>query len=231
MYKNNQPEKKNKSFYFACVVCGIAVIAAGFVVVNGLSARNNTSNEAALPTHAPKINGKQFVDNEPEKTMPPAPTQKPTEPVAEEVVANTAPKEELEKSKLVMPLKGIVTVNHSAETMVYSPTFGDWRVHKGVDIEAEPGTPVKAVAGGIVEKVYADEMMGNVIEINHGNFVSMYAGLATLETVETGAEVKQGDVISEVGNSAASESKQPPHLHFEIFYGGNSVDPIEYLKE
>ncbi len=231
MDKNNMSEKKNKSFYFACVICGIAVIAAGFVVTNGLSARNNTQYEAALPTPAPKINGKQFVDNE-EKPLPKqTPIQKPIEPDTEEVAANPLPKQELEKAKLIMPVNGIITVNHSLETMVYSPTFGDWRVHKGIDIDAATGSQVKAVADGIVERVYTDEMMGNVIEITHGDFVSVYAGLATLENVTQGTEVAQGDAISAIGNTALAESVQNPHLHFELLYGGNSVDPIDYLKD
>ena len=43
MDKNKDAEKKNKSFYVACVICGIAVIAAGFVVANSLSVRNNAN--------------------------------------------------------------------------------------------------------------------------------------------------------------------------------------------
>ena len=226
MDKNNQHGKKNKSFYFACVVCAVAVIAAGFVVANNFAVRENTNYEASLPTPAPQIAVAEKRE-EPKQT----PVPKPVEPVVQEVAADPIPKQELEKTKLIMPVAGVVTVNHSLETMVYSPTFGDWRVHKGIDIDAKPGTQIKAVADGIVEMVYTDEMMGNVIEINHGDFVSLYAGVATLETVESGAEVKQGDVISEVGNTALGESAQPSHLHFEIFYGGNSVDPIEYLKE
>lgn len=225
MDKNNVPEKKNKSFYFACVICGIAVIAAGFVVTNSLSVRNNTNYEATLPTPTPKVNGKQFVENVPKSTLAPAPQ------AVQEVTADPTPDQELESTKLIMPVNGIITVNHSLETMVYSPTFGDWRVHKGIDIDAETGTQIKAVADGKIARAYADEMMGNVIEINHGDFVSVYAGLSTLEMVKQGAEVKQGDVISETGNTALNESRQNPHLHFEILYGGNLVDPIDYLKE
>ena len=218
-------KKKNKSFYFACVICGIAVIATGFVVANSLSVKNNTNYEAALPTPTPKINGKQFVEAVPKATAVPAPQE------IEEVAADPNPNQELANTKLIMPVNGIITVNHSLETMVYSPTFGDWRVHKGIDIDAETGTKVKAVADGIVEHVYTDEMMGNVIEINHGDFVSIYAGVSTLEMVESGKEIKQGDEISGVGSSALNESGQPPHLHFELLYGGNSVDPIDWLKE
>ena len=74
-------------------------------------------------------------------------------------------------------------------------------------------------------------MSGNVIEINHGDFVSVYGGVSTLEMVQQGKEVKQGDIISGIGNTSLNEVRQNPHLHFEILYGGNSVDPIEYLKE
>jgi len=225
MDKNNMPEKKNKSFYFACVICGIAVIAAGFVVMNGLSVRNNTNYEASLPTPTPKINGKQFVETVPKATPIPAPQE------VQEVAVDPTPNQELANTKLIMPVNGIITVNHSLETMVYSPTFGDWRTHKGIDIDAEPGTQVKAVADGVVARMYTDEMMGNVIEINHGDFVSVYAGVSTLEMLQQDAEVGQGDIISETGNTALNESGQNPHLHFEILYGGNPVDPIEYLKD
>ena len=225
MDKNKDAEKKNKSFYVACVICGIAVIAAGFVVANSLSVRNNANYEAAVPTPTPKISGKQFAEVKPT----PAPTQEPQ--TVHEVTADPTPNQELANTKLKMPVNGIITVNHSLETMVYSPTFGDWRIHKGIDIDAEHGSDIKAVADGTIAQVYTDEMMGNVIEINHGDFVSVYAGVSTLEMVLQGAEVKQGDVISKVGDTAISESAQSAHLHFEILYGGNCVDPIEYMKD
>lgn len=48
--------------------------------------------------------------------------------------------------------------------------------------------------------------------------------------VQVGSEVKAGDVISGVGDSGAFESKQQPHLHFELYQDEKPIDPVEILK-
>ena len=53
------------------------------------------------------------------------------------------------------------------DCLSYNETTRDWRVHNGVDIAAEEGTPVMAAADGQVYTVYEDETMGTTVVIRH----------------------------------------------------------------
>lgn len=129
-----------------------------------------------------------------------------------------------------MPVEGNVVKAFSPDTPVYSKTLEQYVTHMGVDIEAAADTPVKAVDGGTVTKVYEDDALGITIEITHGDgYVSRYSNLSTTKMVEENDVVKRGDVISGVGNSALFETLDPVHLHFELWKDGTPVDPAEYL--
>lgn len=106
------------------------------------------------------------------------------------------------------------------------PIYGKWMFHSGADIDAETGTPVKAVAEGIV--IYADWLgsYGIVVFIKHGgNITTVYAHLKYF-IVEVNQYVKQGDIIGYVDNTGLSTG---PHLHFEIRIDGKAVDPAKWL--
>lgn len=106
------------------------------------------------------------------------------------------------------------------------PIYGKWMFHSGADIDAETGTPVKAVAEGII--IYADWLgsYGIVVFIKHGsNITTVYAHLKYF-VVEVNQYVKQGDIIGYVDNTGLSTG---PHLHFEIRIDGKAVDPAKWL--
>lgn len=106
------------------------------------------------------------------------------------------------------------------------PIYGKWMFHSGADIDAETGTPVKAVAEGII--IYADWLgsYGIVVFIKHGsNITTVYAHLKYF-IVEVNQYVKQGDIIGYVDNTGLSTG---PHLHFEIRIDGKAVDPAKWL--
>ena len=98
--------------------------------------------------------------------------------------------------------------------------------HDGIDIAAPVGTPVRAARGGRV--LYSDELRGygNLLIVDHGEgYATVYAhNRANLTT--TGAVVKQGDVIAEVGESGDSSE---PNLHFEVRQDNVARNPIFYL--
>ena len=110
--------------------------------------------------------------------------------------------------------------------------MGDWRTHDGLDLDATLGTRVIATANGAVCAVYQDDLMGTVVEIDHGNgLISRYASLAEVPTVKVGDGVKTGTVIGSVGTTAAVESGLRPHLHFAMYHNGSPADPRDYLPE
>lgn len=109
------------------------------------------------------------------------------------------------------------------------PITGIIHYHSGIDIgNAYFGTPVVAALDGYVS--YAGWLggYGNYVIINHGNGVStLYGhGQAILTTLHK--EVKQGELIMEVGSTGNSTG---PHLHFEIRINGYTVNPLLYVNE
>jgi murein DD-endopeptidase MepM/ murein hydrolase activator NlpD len=132
-----------------------------------------------------------------------------------------------------LPVNGDITIDFSDTVPVFSQTMGDYRTHLGVDIEAELGTNVLAVADGVVTNVWDDPFMGTCISIEHsGNAVSIYKNLNPVveEGIVIGCEVKAGDVIGVIGESAMNEVAQEPHLHYELKIGNKPVDPKNHLK-
>lgn len=97
----------------------------------------------------------------------------------------------------------------------YSVTRGYTSWHTGIDLAANPGTPVKAANGGVV--IFAGWNSwgyGNTIVLSHGPFTTVYGHLSSIN-VSCGQQVSSGQVIGGVGSSGNSSG---PHLHFEIRY-------------
>ena len=100
--------------------------------------------------------------------------------------------------------------------------------HSGLDFPAPTGTPVVAIAGGIVTISGWDRYFGNYIEIRHPNGdISLYAHNSKL-LVSKGETVKQGQEICLVG---ATGNATGPHCHLELHINGKAVDPRPYLPE
>jgi len=101
------------------------------------------------------------------------------------------------------------------------------RMHKGIDIAAKPGTPIKAAAAG--EVIYSDNKQrgyGNLVILQHADdSVTVYAHNRR-NLVDEGETVRQGSVIAELGNTGRSTG---PHLHFELRLKGKAVDPLIHL--
>ena len=106
------------------------------------------------------------------------------------------------------------------------PFTGENAMHEGVDFIAESGTPIYAAAGGVVTVSEFHHQYGNMIEIDHGNdFTSRYAH-ASRVLVKTGAVVKRGQKIAEVGGTGRATG---PHLHFEVRFKGVAQNPSRFL--
>jgi len=107
------------------------------------------------------------------------------------------------------------------------PINGHQAVHLGIDFDAPIGTPVMAVAEGVVSFVGPKPGYGNVVEIDHGNgYMTRYAHNSSL-VAQLGTRVHAGDTIAKVGSTGRATG---PHCHFEVWLNGRPVNPIAYVK-
>ena len=106
------------------------------------------------------------------------------------------------------------------------PVYGYYRMHYGIDIGASYGTDIYAADGGYVTTSTYSSGYGNYVMIDHGDGrYTLYAHMTT-RYVNEGDIVLQGDVIGIVGSTGVSTG---PHIHFEVYEGGERVDPLQFF--
>jgi murein DD-endopeptidase MepM/ murein hydrolase activator NlpD len=105
------------------------------------------------------------------------------------------------------------------------PVLKRWRRHLGVDFAAARGTPVRAVASGVVTFAGRNGEYGNHVAIDHQTpYGSSYSHLQRIARgLRRGAAVRKGQVIGYVGRSGLATG---PHLHFMLFKNGTYVNPL-----
>lgn len=107
------------------------------------------------------------------------------------------------------------------------PFTGERAWHGGIDFAGRKGSPVSAVAAGVVTYAGARSGYGNLVEITHGDgYVTRYGHNAEI-LVQEGDLVRRGDQIAEMGSTGRSTG---PHVHLEVFKDGDSVNPWKYVQ-
>lgn len=129
------------------------------------------------------------------------------------------------------PVEGDIVRDFAVDNLIYSNTLQEWTTHTGIDIKADKTTVVKSAEAGTVKTIKNDPRYGLTIIIEHENgFQTVYSNLLTSEFVVEGEKVEKGQSLGTVGNTAAFEVADEPHLHFEILKDSAQVDPSIYLK-
>ena len=107
---------------------------------------------------------------------------------------------------------------------------GGKRRHDGIDIFARKGTPVVAIADGVIGMVRTTPKGGKTVWLQkEGRAWSVYYAHLDKQLVTPGQFVKKGDVIGTVGNTGNARTT-PSHLHFGIYTRRGAVDPLPYVK-
>ena len=106
------------------------------------------------------------------------------------------------------------------------PVEGEERFHYGVDLAANEGTEILCFADGTVTVVGESSSYGKYCMVEHaGGYSKIYAHCSRI-TVSSGAAVKEGQKIAEVGETGVATG---PHLHFELQKNGTYLNPIYYV--
>ena len=126
----------------------------------------------------------------------------------------------------IWPVRGLVTSGFGYRQ---SPFTGSRELHDGLDISGPHGTPILATADGVV--AFAGPLAGgygNVIYLDHGHGFFTFYGHNSQNLVRTGARVRRGQIIAQVGNTGMSTG---PHVHYSVRYKGVWVNPLKYIVE
>ncbi|RUW85059.1 M23 family metallopeptidase [Mesorhizobium sp. M1E.F.Ca.ET.063.01.1.1] len=123
---------------------------------------------------------------------------------------------------MVTPVNGVMTSTFGPRK---HPILGTVRIHKGVDWAAPVGTPIMAAFDGEISFQGDGGGYGNLVKITHANGrETRYAHMQKFAIASgVGTKVKAGDVIGYIGTTGLSTG---PHLHFELYQGGEAIDPL-----
>lgn len=139
--------------------------------------------------------------------------------------------EEKKELSFIYPVDGEIIKEYSKDNLVFSETLQEWTTHNGLDIKADRTAVVKAAEEGTVSAIKNDPRYGLTVVIEHNDgYKTVYSNLLTAEFVIEDEKVSKGQTIGTVGNSAAFEIADEPHLHFELLKDNEYVDPKTYLK-
>lgn len=223
--------KPNRAVYITALtlLVSLAVIIAITVAANR-SKRHGTDSG----TTTPKVTTVAPNNNKPDADTTKVPKDTKAPDSSEAQITTAAPASVDTPLVLALPVSGTLSAQHSESAQVWSDTMRDYRVHLGVDIATEAGAPVYAAADGVIAQVFEDVRMGYCISIKHGDDTyTVYRNLSETpaQGIAAGVNVKAGQLIGNVGNSAMVEIGEEPHLHLEMTVNGAYVDPLDYFDE
>ncbi len=210
-YEHNSPTERFVSNYpgwYYCATLLIVIIVAGVAGAVIWSALRPT--ESRVETQDPRVAELVRTDPEPSELQ---------EASVNGLASSDADVREATLQQLVPPIKGNYVLSAGFGPRTH-PKTGRPDEHKGYDYAAYKGTPVVAVAGGLIARVFRNPFYGIAVEVDHGGDVStLYAHLCAAR-VEKDINVRRGDIIGYVGSTGRTTG---PHLHLEVRVNGRPV--------
>ena len=224
MSENKHPggDRSRKGYYIALILCAAVIGITSYVY------RQNTDTpEEVLLQESEVIPVGTMM---PVEDVPVLATQPQPSTSAPSTEPSTQPTEK-PKRKIQSPVSGEEIYGYSMETLSYNETTRDWRVHNGIDLAAEEGTPVCAACDGTVYTTYADDAMGHTVVIRHeGGYTTKYASLGEELAVSAGDTVTAGQTIGYASSTALVETAMGSHVHFSVTHQDQPMDPVEFLS-
>ena len=228
-YSSNK--KGNYVFYIIIIIALLLIAVVAWI---GLSNMNDpTTDPDTSMSETPNLdddNSQEYESNDSsynDSSIPSTPDDIISEVMPSTPTDDTVKNEPYTKS-YTMPINGEILKDFSADTLQFSQTFGDMRLHTAVDIACKEGTFVSAITDGKVLSIEESTALGNVITIDHGDGLCTLYAHCSERLVSVGDTVKQGDVIALVGSTGASTG---PHLHFEVRVNNERINPLNLLSD
>lgn len=215
-------------FYSIIAVC---LVLIGAITWFAVSRYNKISEQSPTPQISETQNNESKVqDTKPEaKTEVESSPNSTTSSVQTQTSEQNIPYEEqAETVELILPM-GKIIKNYSDSELQYSATYGDMRLHSGIDVQMALGSEVTASAKGTVGEISEDALLGKCITMEYSDNITVkYCGFDTL-AVSEGEEVKAGRVIGTAG-TVPGECADDSHIHIEVKKDGKTVEPFSVFK-
>ncbi|MDR1147128.1 MAG: M23 family metallopeptidase [Spirochaetaceae bacterium] len=133
---------------------------------------------------------------------------------------DSAKLQEINGDLFIWPVRGRLTSGYGYRR---NPISGLRGFHSGIDLSANTGVPIKAAMAGRIISTGYNDVFGNFVVISHhSNYRTLYGHMSVIR-VETGAYVRSGQTIGDVGNTGQSTGS---HLHFQVYKNGLTVNPL-----
>lgn len=227
---NESYKGKNKkfstAFYILAACCVLIIGGASWFALSNMS-DNDTSVPQNSRDNVYSEDQAPYNDITPDFSEP-----TPSAPQITESVAQSTKNEPYDSSEtadsFMKPVEGEVIKDFSNTVLQFSKTFGDMRIHTGIDIKSEEGTPVSACCDATVKSVEQSGNYGNIVTLKVNDSIEIkYSSLNDVKH-KAGDKVKMGDTIGTVG-TVPSECNDDSHLHLEVLKDNELVSPLKIL--
>ena len=234
MATKDKPNNRNLRALFS-VIC-LCIIALGLIVYFSTQSTDNAQvNEATTvkQTETTEVQKRVTVKEtttQSETTTAQSEestTQKTTQATTEQATMEAGDTNTPYKSFYKYPCEETIIAGYTEE-LVKNDTMGDYRSHTAIDFKCAQGGKVVAINDGLVLSVENDNLLGKVVEIDHGGkLVAKYCGLNTVN-VSQGDYVTIGQTLGTLG-TVHFELNSESHLHFETTLDGKKVNPLDVM--
>ena len=225
-------EMSKTSFVMIIVLCLLAIGAISYLAISGMDTKVKENEENSSKNKTYSSNDSSYNSSitepqpDPDIEVPSSSVGKTESEIPYEESAQIEISEKAES--FILPVDGNVSKGFSDTALQYSATYGDMRLHTGIDILCKNGTDVKSSTDGTVVSTEESATLGRVVTVQHSDdFTVKYCGLESLN-VKEGDNVKCGTVLGTSG-TVPCEANDQPHIHIEVYEDNKPVSPIEAL--
>lgn len=224
-YTENSASNRKKFNAGLYIIIAVCLLALGIAAWFALSRAQDQTPTEKMPQGSEYNSGTSSY-NESILTPPVLPNESVAQS-ASEVPYSSEDTVEEKQNYFTMPLQGKILKDFSLEVLQYDETYGDMRLHTGIDIEAKENSQVCSAANGKVLAI-ENNNFGCGVVIKHTEKITVkYYSLCDLK-VKVGDSVKMGDVIGLV-SAIPAECVAPSHIHIEVLKDDVPVNPLEAL--
>ncbi len=181
-----------------------------------------------------KITENQVVETSPEEVIVVNPQESApvtsNDAVQNQIVTSVPTLSFSEKETLVWPIVGNVIINYSMDKSVYFATLDQFKYSPAMVVSAKEGEQITAATEAVVTRIYQDNELGNVVEMDLGDGYTLSYGQVHNVAVSTGQYVTTGQLIAQAGAPTKYYSVEGCNVYVKLTKDGEPVNPMTFLE-